>query len=109
MEIQIRRANARHALTNQRKARSGTVASGATADISLTLTTKQHAGAAAPPHRQGRLGRMLGSAAGFLGLEGMIVLYALVVLSPVLVLCGLGWALARERRRRNERHLLASS
>ncbi len=108
VEIQIRLANARHALTNQRKARSGTIASGATADISLTLTTKRHAGAAAPAPR-GRLDRMLGSAAGFLGLEAMIVLYALVVLSPVLVLGGLGWALVRERRRRDEKHLLASS
>ena len=108
VEVQIRLADARHSLESLRKARSGTVASGATADISLTLTTKQSAGAAAPPHRQGRLGRMLGSAAGFLGLEGTIVLYALVVLSPVLVLGGLGWALVRERRRRNERHLLAS-
>ena len=52
---------------------------------------------------------MLGSAAGFLGLEGMIVLYALVVLSPFIVLGTLGWWLVRERRRRDERRLLASA
>ncbi len=106
--IQIRLENARHSLAQLRKARSGTVAAAATADVSLTLTTKQHQGVVAPG-RQGRFDRMLGSAAGFLGLEGMIVLYALVVLSPVLILGGLGWALVRERRRRNERHLLAPS
>ena len=105
--LQARLAEERKTLTQTRQARSGALASAATANVSLTLTTKQHAGAAVP-HRQGRLGRMLGSAAGFLGLEGTIVLYALVVLSPVLVLGGLVWALVRERRRRGERHLLAS-
>jgi hypothetical protein len=107
VQIQIRLENARHALTQQRKARTGTLESGATADVSLMLTTKQHVGIVGGHHKQGRFGRMLGSAAGFLGLEGMIVLYALVVLSPVLVLGGLAWALLRERRRRGERRLLA--
>jgi Domain of unknown function (DUF4349) len=106
--LQARLANERKTLTQTRQARSGALASAATANVSLTLTTKQHTSAATPTHR-GRFDRMLGSATGFLGLEGMIVLYALVVLSPVLVIGGLGWALVRERRRRNERHLLASS
>jgi Domain of unknown function (DUF4349) len=107
VDIQIRLENARHSLTRLRKARQGTVASGATADISLTLTAKQHAGAV-PPSR-GRFDRMLHSAAGFLGLEGMIVLYALVVLAPVLILGGLAWALVRGRRRRDEKRLLATT
>ena len=38
-----------------------------------------------------------------------IVLYALVVLSPFLVLGGLWWVLVRERRRRDEQRLLASA
>ena len=106
--LKVKLANARKALTQMQHARSGTISSAATADVSLTLTTKQHAGVVtpAPP---GRFDRMLGSAAGFLGLEAMIVLYALVVLSPVLVLGGLGWALVRERRRRDERRLLANA
>ncbi|HZT52997.1 MAG TPA: DUF4349 domain-containing protein [Gaiellaceae bacterium] len=108
VEVEIELENARHALVQARKARSGTIAEGATADISLTLTTRQQ-GAAAPPHRSGRFDRLLGSAAGFLGLEGIVVLYALVVLSPALVLGGLVWALLRERRRRGERRLLASA
>ncbi len=108
VEIQIKLANARHAITQLRKARTGTLASGATADISLTLTTKQRA--VTPVfQRKSRFDRMLGSAAGFLLVEGIVVLYALVVLSPVLVLGGLGWALLRERRRRDERRLLAAS
>jgi hypothetical protein len=108
VEIQIRLSNAEHSLKLLRQARSGTVASGATADISLTLTTNR-SGILPVHHKSGRFGRLLGSAAGFLGLEGIIVLYALVVLSPVLVLGGLTWWILRERRRREESRLLASA
>jgi hypothetical protein len=109
VEIQIRLSNARHALTQQRKARTGTLASGATADISLVLTTRQHAIVTPGHHRSGRFDRLLGSAGDFLALEGIVVLYALIVLGPVLLLGGLGWWLVRERRRREETRLLASA
>ena len=106
--IQIRLNNARRALSQLRHARAGTLASGANADISLLLTTNNHA--VVPAHHGGstRIGRLLGSAAHFLALEGIIVLYALIVLAPVLLLGGLGWWILRERRRREER-LLASA
>jgi Domain of unknown function (DUF4349) len=106
--IQIKLNNARHALARLRHARNGTLASGATADISLLLTTRNHA--IAPPHHHGstRIGRLLGSAAHFLALEGIIVLYALIVLAPVVLLGALAWWILRERRRREER-LLASA
>jgi hypothetical protein len=107
--IQIKLANARHSLKLLRKARTATVASGATANISLTLTTNKDAGIV-PAHRHsGRFDRLLGSAAGFLALEGIIVLYALVVLSPFLILGGITWWILRERRRREESRLLASA
>jgi hypothetical protein len=104
--LQVRLSNVRRSLTQMRHARSGTLASAATADVALTLTTKH--GAAAVHHRRGRLGRLFHGAVGFLGLEGIILIYAIVVLSPVLVIGGLGWALWRERRRREERRLLAA-
>jgi hypothetical protein len=106
--IQIKLNNARRALARLRHARNGTLAAGANADISLLLTTRNHAVVA--PHHGGstRIGRLLGSAAHFLALEGIIVLYALIVLAPVLLLGGLGWWILRERRRREER-LLASA
>jgi Domain of unknown function (DUF4349) len=107
--IQIKLANARHSLKLQRKARTATVASGATANISLTLTTNKDAGIVPAHHESGRFDRLLGSAAGFLALEGIIVLYALVVLSPFLILGGLTWWILRERRRREETRLLASA
>ena len=106
--IQIKLANARHAVAAQRKARQGTVTSGATADVSLVLSTNKSSFAVAP-HKRGRLGRLLHDAAGFLGLEGIIVLYALIVAGPVLILLALGWWLVRERRRREESRLLASA
>jgi hypothetical protein len=106
--VQIKLNNARHALARLRHARNGTLASGANADISLLLTTRNHA--IVPAHHGGstRIGRLLGSAAHFLALEGIIVLYALIVLAPVLLLVALGWWILRERRRREER-LLASA
>ena len=110
VQIQIRLANARHAITEQRKARTGTLASGATSDISLTLTTNKNAGVfGAHHHKDGRFDRLLGSAASFLALEGIIVLYALIVVGPLLLLGGLAWWLVRERRRREDSRLLASA
>jgi hypothetical protein len=106
--IQIRLNNARHALAQLRHARNGTLASGATASISLLLTTRNHAIVVPHHHKSGRFGRLLGSAAGFLGLEGIIVIYALIVISPFVLLAALAWWIVRERRRREER-LLASA
>ena len=108
INIQIRLNNARHALARLRHARNGTLESGATADISLLLTTRNHAFVVHHHHKNGRFDRLLGSAAGFLGLEGIIVIYALVVLSPILLLGALAWWIVRERRRREDR-LLASA
>jgi len=105
--IQVRLNNARRALSHLRHARTGTLASGATASISLLLTTRSHA-VVAHHHKKGRLGRLLGSAGNFLGLEGIIVLYALIVLSPIVLIAALAWWIVRERRRREER-LLASA
>jgi hypothetical protein len=106
--LQIKLNNARHALAQLRHSRNGTLTSGATADISLLLTTRGHAIVA--PHHGGstRIGRLLGSAAHFLALEGIVVLYALIVLAPFLLLGALAWWIVRERRRREDR-LLASA
>lgn len=104
--LRIQLAEARRSLTQSLNARKGTLASGATASVSLVLSTKP--AAAAVVHHRGRLGRMLHSAAGFLALEGTVALYALVVLSPLLVLGALWWGLLTARRRRDERRLLAA-
>jgi hypothetical protein len=104
--LRIRLAEARRALSQRRHARKGTIAAGTTARVSLVLETKE---AVAPvPHHRGRLGRMVHSAVGFLGLEATIALYALIVVGPLLVVAALAWGLSRARRRRDERRLLAA-
>ena len=90
------------------KARTHTVASGHTSDIQLNLTTSHHHAAAAGPHKTGRIGRMLHNVGAFLALEGIIILYALIVALPIILLGALIWWLIRERRRR-EKKLLASA
>ena len=109
VDIQIKLANAQHSVRQLRKARSQTVASGATADISLTLTTHKGGAIGGGHHKSGRFDRLLGSAGDFLALEGIIVLYALIVVGPLLLIGGLAWWIVRERRRREESRLLASA
>jgi hypothetical protein len=99
--LQIRLANAKRALSQRLHARAGTIASGTNARISLLLETK--AAVVPVPHHRGRLGRMVHSAVGFLGLEGTVVLYALIVLSPIALIVALLWSLREARRRRVER------
>jgi len=108
VQIQIKLSNARHAITQLRRNRTATLQAGATSNISLLLTTRQHAFVVTHHHGSTRVGRLLGSAAHFLALEGIIVLYALIVVAPLLILGGLAWWVLRERRRREER-LLASA
>jgi Domain of unknown function (DUF4349) len=107
--LQIRLNNARRQLSRLQHARKGTLASGATASISLLLTTRNGAAVITHHHGSTRIGRLLGSAAHFLALEGIIVLYALIVLAPFLLLGGLGWWILRERRRREDRLLAGTS
>jgi uncharacterized protein DUF4349 len=90
--IQIKLAESKRALAQRINGRKGTLAAGQTSRVSLVLTTQKKAAAA--PHR-GRLGRMLHRAAGFLALEGIVVLFALIVASPFAVALGLLWFLRR--------------
>jgi uncharacterized protein DUF4349 len=87
--LQIRLAETKRALAQRLHARTGTVKAAANATVSLVIGTKQ---AVAPvPHERGRLGRMLHSAVGFLALEGIVVLYALIVISPFALAAFLLW------------------
>ena len=105
--LQIRLAESKRSLSQRLHARKGTIAAGTTARISLVIGTANSIVVPVTHHR-GRLGRMLHSALGFLGLEAMIALYALIVISPFAALGALAWFLARLRRRRDEQRLLAA-
>jgi hypothetical protein len=99
--LQIKLAEEKRALSQRTHARKGTISAGTTARISLVLNTEK---SIVPViHHRGRLGRMLHGAVGFLGLEGTIVLYALIVLSPIALLAAMLWGLRSARRRRDER------
>lgn len=99
--LRIRLANAKVALSQRLHVRQGTVDAGTNATISLVLTSQSTV--VPVPHHRGRFDRMLRSAAGFLGLEGTVALYALIVVSPLALVGLLAWSLREARRRRDER------
>jgi len=109
VDVQIRLAEAQHELAATHKAHGRTLASGRTAEIKLTLTSRNHHAVVAGPHKRGRLGRLLHNAAGFLALEAIVVLYILIVAVPIVLLGALLWWFTSGRRRRDERRLLASA
>ena len=104
--LQIKLAESKRALSQRLHARKGTVSAATNANVSLVLSTEKSI--VPPAHRHGRLGRMLRSAVGFLALEGMIALYALIVVCPLALLAALLWWLARLWRRREADRLLAA-
>src|SRR5436190_88535 len=84
----IKLSEAKRALAQRLSARRGTVSAGTTARISLVIGTEK---AIVPVTHRGRLDRMLHSALGFLALEGMVALYALIVVSPLALIAALVW------------------
>jgi uncharacterized protein DUF4349 len=99
--LRIQLAEAKRALAQRTHAQQGTLTAGATAHIALVIGTEK---AIAPVSHRGRLGRMLHSAVGFLALEAMIALYALIVISPLALVAALVWLW----RRRSVDRLLAA-
>lgn len=104
--LQIKLSESKRALAQRLNARRGTVTAGTTARISLVLSTEKAIVTPAP--RRGHTSRMLHSAIDFLGVEAVVVLYALIVVSPFVVVGVLAWALLRLRRRRDEERLLVA-
>jgi hypothetical protein len=100
--LRIRLAESQRALSQRVHAQRGTISAGTTSTISLVIGTKK--GIAPVAHSRGRLGRMVHSAVGFLALEAIIVLYALIVISPLAIVAALLWFW----RRRTVDRLLAA-
>jgi hypothetical protein len=100
--LRIRLAESQRALSQRVHAQKGTISAGTTSTVSLVIGTKK---AIAPvPQPRGRIGRMVHSAVDFLALEGIILLYALIVISPLAIVAGLLWFW----RRRSVDRLLAT-
>jgi hypothetical protein len=100
--LRIRLAESQRALSQRSHAQKGTISAGTTSTVSLVIATKK--GIAPVPHSRGRIGRMVHSAVGFLALEGIILLYALIVVSPLAIVAALLWFW----RRRSVDRLLAA-
>jgi hypothetical protein len=100
--LRIRLAESQRALSQRLHAQKGTISAGTTSTVSLVIATKK--GIAPVPQPRGRIGRMVHSAVGFLALEGIILLYALIVISPLAIVAALLWFW----RRRSVDRLLAA-
>jgi hypothetical protein len=99
--LQIRLAESKRALSERLHARKGTISAGTMAHVAVQIGTKK---SIVPVHHRGRLGRIVHSAVGFLALEAIIVLFALIVASPIALVAGLVWWW----RRRSVDRLLAT-
>jgi hypothetical protein len=98
--LQIRLAESKRALAQRLHARTGTVTAGTMAHVAVQIGTKR---SIAPVHHRGRIGRIVHSAVGFLALEAIVALFALIVVSPIALVAGLLWLW----RRRGVDRLLA--
>jgi hypothetical protein len=76
------------------------------ATVGLDLETKK-AAAAAPPGKQGQIGRALHNIGRVLVVEAEVLLYVLLIGAPFAVLAALLWFSRRGLRRRSEEQLLA--
>lgn len=106
LEQQRARLTANLAALQTSKARTSKRA--ALATVSLGLTTKEAAAVVKPEHR-GPLGRALHDAGRILAKEASWLLYALIVLGPILLLGLAAYLLIRGGRRLSDRRLLESS
>jgi hypothetical protein len=107
LRLELQLEQARRDLAQATKANKGTLREASLSRIALTLTTQKAVGATKPG--PGRIERAARDAASFLAAAGAVVLFLLIVLSPLIVLAvGALWG-ARAYRRREERRLLAST
>ena len=106
LRLQLQLDEARRNLTRVTNAGKATLRAASLSRISLTLTT-QKAVALTKKHSEGRIERAARDAGSFLAAAGAVVLFLLIVLSPVLVLVALGIWGARVYRTREQRRLLA--
>ena len=77
------------------------------ANVTLTLTTRD--AAAAAPHKEGRIERILGDAVSILALELVFALYGLIVIAPLALVAAAVFFGARAGRRRANDRLLGST
>ena len=102
--LQAELAGVRSALTRLTRAREQAIRRGKLARVTLALTTRNEN--AAVPEKPGVIGRALQNARAVLAKEIAWILYALVVLAPLLLVAAVAIPAARLVRRRSDRVLL---
>ena len=107
LRLELQLEEARRDLTRTTKANKGTLREASLSRISLMLRTQKAVGAA--KEGAGRIERAARDAASFLAAAGAVVLFLLIVLSPLIVLTVASLWGARAYRRREERRLLTST
>jgi hypothetical protein len=108
VRLQLLLEQARADLSAATHANKSTLREAALARVSLTLTT-EHAATPTKKGGTGRFERAARDAGSFLAGAGAVVLFLLIILSPVIVLVVASWLGLRAYRRREERRLLASA
>jgi Domain of unknown function (DUF4349) len=107
LRLQLQLQQAREDLARATRANKATLDEAAFSHVALTLTTQQPV---TPAHRggTGRFERAARDAGSFLAGAGAVVLFLLIILSPLLVLTAAYILGLRAYRRREERRLLAT-
>jgi Domain of unknown function (DUF4349) len=107
LRLQLQLQQAREELVRATRANKATLDEAAFSHVSLTLTTQKTATPVAKGGA-GRFERAAREAGSFLAGAGAVMLFLLIVLSPVIVLIAVSVAGLRAYRRREERRLLAA-
>ena len=107
LRLELQRDAAKQELARVTGSNKATLREASLSQISLTLTAQQ----AATPKKGGmdRIERAARDAGSFLAGAGAVLLFLLIVLSPLIVLAAVGFWGARAHRRREERRLLSAA
>jgi Domain of unknown function (DUF4349) len=108
LRLQLQLDQARADLSRATNANKATLREASLSRVSLTLTTQKPVGPA-KSGGAGRVERAARDAASFLGAAGAVVLFLLIVLSPVIALAAAVFWAVRAFRRREERRLLSAA
>ena len=107
LRLELQRDAAKQELARVTGSNKATLREASLSRISLTLSAQQ--AAAAKKGGMGRIGRAARDAGSFLAGAGAVLLFLLIVLSPLIVLAAVGVWGARAYRRREERRLLSAA
>lgn len=108
LRLQLQLQQARGELTRLTGANKATLRQASLARVSLALTTQKAVGAA-NKNGMGRAERAARDAGSFLAAAGAVLLFLVIILSPLIVLAVAAIWAVRAYRRREERRLLAST